>query len=131
MVRTIEVTSATELSSAQIKKIEKVFLSKHKGENVEFVYKIDKELIGGILVVDGDKYYDGTVRSQIDKINTDFKMSEVYVQAATVPKRRKSKPSADSASVKKTPAAAPEQLNAENIKAQTEKDLSDIVSRYN
>ncbi len=131
MVRTIEVTSATELSSAQIKKIEKVFLSKHKGENVEFVYKIDKELIGGILVVDGDKYYDGTVRSQIDKINTDFKMSEVYVQAATVPKRRKSKPSADSASVKKTPAAAPEQLNAENIKAQTEKELSDIVSRYN
>ncbi len=131
MVRTIEVTSATELSSAQIKKIEKVFLSKHKGENVEFVYKIDKELIGGILVVDGDKYYDGTVRSQIDKINTDFKMSEVYVQAATVPKRRKSKPSADSASVKKTPAVAPEQLNAENIKAQTEKELSDIVSRYN
>lgn len=131
MVRAIEVTSATELSSAQIKKIEKVFLSKHKGENVEFVYKIDKELIGGILVVDGDKYYDGTVRSQIDKINTDFKMSEVYVQAATVPKRRKSKPSADSASVKKTPAVAPEQLNAENIKAQTEKELSDIVSRYN
>ncbi|WP_251182035.1 F0F1 ATP synthase subunit alpha [Anaerocaecibacter muris] len=131
MVREIDVTSATELSSAQIKKIEKVFLSKHKGENVEFVYKIDKELIGGILVVDGDKYYDGTVRSQIDKINTDFKMSEVYVQAATVPKRRKSKPSADSASVKKTPAAAPEQLNAENIKAQTEKELSDIVSRYN
>lgn len=131
MVREIDVTSATELSSAQIKKIEKVFLSKHKGENVEFVYKIDKELIGGILVVDGDKYYDGTVRSQIDKINTDFKMSEVYVQAATVPKRRKSKPSADSASVKKTPAAAPEQLNAENIKTQTEKELSDIVSRYN
>ena len=81
--------------------------------------------------MDGDKYYDGTVRSQIDKINTDFKMSEVYVQAATVPKRRKSKPSADSASVKKTPAVAPEQLNAENIKAQTEKELSDIVSRYN
>ena len=131
MVREIDVTSATEQSSAQIKKIEKVFLSKHKGENVEFVYKIDKELIGGILVVDGDKYYDGTVRSQIDKINTDFKMSEVYVQAATVPKRRKSKPSADSASVKKTPAVAPEQLNAENIKAQTEKELSDIVSRYN
>ena len=131
MVREIDVTSATELSSAQVKKIEKVFLSKHKGENVEFVYKIDKELIGGILVVDGDKYYDGTVRSQIDKINTDFKMSEVYVQAATIPKRRKSKPSADSASVKKTPAAAPEQLNAENIKAQTEKELSDIVSRYN
>lgn len=131
MVREIDVTSATELSSAQIKKIEKVFLSKHKGENVEFVYKIDKELIGGILVVDGDKYYDGTVRSQIDKINTDFKMSEVYVQAATVPKRRKAKPSADSASVKKTPAVAPEQLNAENIKAQTEKELSDIVSRYN
>ena len=48
MVREIDVTSATELASAQIKKIEKVFLSKHKGENVEFVYKIDKELIGGI-----------------------------------------------------------------------------------
>ena len=104
MVREIDVTSATELSSAQIKKIEKDFsCPSTRAKNVEFVYKIDKELIGGILVVDGDKYYDGTVRSQIDKINTDFKMSEVYVQAATVPKRRKSKPSADSASVKKTP----------------------------
>ncbi|MDE6401309.1 MAG: F0F1 ATP synthase subunit delta, partial [Clostridiales bacterium] len=135
MTRAIEVTSATELSSAQIKKIEKVFLSKHKGENIEFVYKIDKELIGGILVVDGDKYYDGTVRSQIDKINTDFKMSEVYVQAATVPKRRKSKQrqssSADSARSETPTVAAPAQIDAEYIKSQTEKELSDIVSRYN
>ena len=134
MVRTIEVTSATELSSAQIKKIEKVFLSKHKGESVEFEYKIDQKLLGGILVVDGDKYYDGTVRSQIDKIGTDFKMSELYVQAATVPKRRKpkQKPVAEDRVDNAAPAPkAPPQLNAEYIKTQTEKELSDIVSRYN
>ena len=45
MVRTIEVSAATELTPALIKKIEKTFSSKHKGEQVEFVYKIDKELI--------------------------------------------------------------------------------------
>ncbi|MDE6294018.1 MAG: F0F1 ATP synthase subunit delta, partial [Clostridiales bacterium] len=64
----IQVSSAAELSAEQKRKIQDVFSSKHRGEKIEFVYSIDKELIGGILVVDGDKYYDGTLRSQIDNI---------------------------------------------------------------
>ena len=52
----IYVTSTAELSATEVKRVEKLFSAKHKGESVEFVYKIDKELLGGILVVDGDKF---------------------------------------------------------------------------
>ena len=78
----ITVSSAKPLTAAEQKKTEKIFSAKHKGKKVEFVYRIDKSLLGGILVVDGDKYYDGTVRSQIDKINPNYVMSERFVQAA-------------------------------------------------
>ena len=93
----IEVTSAAELSKKQTAEIEKVFSAKHKGEKIDFVYKIDKELIGGILVVDGDKYYDGTYRSQIDKIGAAFSLSDKYVEAATATKRKRAKKPAVSA----------------------------------
>ncbi|MCH5165152.1 MAG: F0F1 ATP synthase subunit alpha [Clostridiales bacterium] len=137
MNRIIEVTSAAELSHAQIEKIEKVFLSKHKskGEKIEFVYKIDKELIGGILVVDGDKYYDGTFRSQIDKLNKVFKTSEQYAVAAASSRRKRSKKQqqqADTLAQESEEQAPPQaaQLTAEYIKARTDKELSKTVSRY-
>ena len=133
MVRTIEVSSAAELTPALIKKIEKTFSSKHKGEQVEFVYKIDKKLIGGILVVDGDKYYDGTIRSQIDKINTSFKLDEKYVEAVSSPKRKRSKkPAKDSVEMQEPDEVipAPEELTADFIRRHTDKTLSKKVSRF-
>lgn len=131
--RNIEVTSAAELSLAQKKSVEKVFKSKHKGDEIVFVYKIDKELIGGILVVDGDKYYDGTMRSQIDKISTEFKTNEKYAEAAITPKRRRTKKTevvkqnnADNGEVTPAPAA----VDAAYIKTRTDKELSATVSRF-
>lgn len=127
MSRVIEVSSAEELTAEQTAKIEKVFSSKHKGEKIEFAYKIDKQLIGGILVVDGDKYYDGTVRSQIDKMATDFQLSEKYVEAAALPKRRKTK-KAESKSLPRED--IPQAITAEYIKRITDGELSKTVSDY-
>lgn len=130
MNRVIQVSSAAELSAEQIKRIEKVFSSKHKDEKVDFVYKIDKELIGGILVVDGDKYYDGTVRSQIDKMAESFQVSEEYVEAAATPKRRRTKKSSGEVTPKRKAAPAPENLTAEYIGSGTFAELSDKISGY-
>ncbi len=80
-VRKIEITSAKPLTQKETARIEKLFSSKHKGESVDFAYKIDKSVIGGILVVDGDKYYDGTLRSQVDKIDTDYIAAGKYAES--------------------------------------------------
>lgn len=128
MTEIIEVTSAAELSKKQTAEIEKIFSAKHKGEKIDFVYKIDKELIGGILVVDGDKYYDGTYRSQIDKIGAAFSLSDKYVEAAMAQKRKRAKkPVAESA-----PSAQPHgaSLTAERIKADIDDELSGKVKKY-
>ncbi|MBD5131645.1 MAG: F0F1 ATP synthase subunit alpha [Clostridiales bacterium] len=91
MARVIEVTSAVELNPSQIKKIEKVFSAKHKPEKVEFVYKIDRDILGGLLVVDGEDYYDGTMRSQLGTLNSQLHAEE----AAAPPKRRRGQKRAD------------------------------------
>lgn len=123
----IQVSSAAELSDEQKRKIQDVFCSKHRGEKVEFVYSIDKELIGGILVVDGDKYYDGTLRSQIDNISSAIRRSDSYVEAAT-PTRRKSAKSKDESFVHSD--GSSDNVNAEFIKERTDSELSGTVSRY-
>lgn len=126
---TIRVSSATELSDAQRKRLEKVFSAKHKGESLEFVYSIDKELIGGILVIDGDKYYDGTLRSQLERLGTHFRLGENFVQAST-PKRGKGKTSQKRES-ERPRKERPQNITAEYIKETTEEELAQTVTRYN
>ena len=129
MSAVIRVSSATELSAAQRKRLEKVFSAKHKGESVEFVYSIDKELIGGILVIDGDKYYDGTLRSQLERLGTHFKLGENYVQAAT-PKREKNKNPKKQESERRHQ-DVPQHITADYIRETTEEELSQTVAQYN
>lgn len=124
----IQVSSATELKDEQKRKIEQVFCAKHPNESVEFVYTIDKELIGGILVVDGDKYYDGTLRSQIDNIGSVFRHSDSYVEAATPKRRKKSKPKQNVAFDNKEDVAF--DGDAESIKTRTDNELARKVAHY-
>ena len=130
----IHVSSASELSAEQRGKLERVFSAKHSGADVGFDYKIDKELIGGILVVDGDKYYDGTLRSQIDKLATDFKLNEKYVEAASTAnsKRKKNKKASHTETVTYDDGVAPQiaQDTAEYIKLATDRDLAKTVKKY-
>lgn len=132
----IEVISAAPLTQEQIDKIEKVFSAKHKGEDVKFEYKIDQAILGGILVVDGGKYYDGTVRSQLDKIDPNYVMSEKFVKAAASSKSgsRKRRVSKNVKSEKTFEQAADLDENdadsALDIKAKTDKELSRMVTRF-
>ncbi|MDE6618448.1 MAG: F0F1 ATP synthase subunit alpha [Clostridiales bacterium] len=124
----IQVSSATELKDEQKRKIEHVFCAKHPNESVEFVYTIDKELIGGILVVDGDKYYDGTLRSQIDNIGSVFRHSDSYVEAAT-PKRRKKNSHRHSITTDNEEDIALDGAS-ESIKTRTDSELARKVAHY-
>ncbi|MDE5593380.1 MAG: F0F1 ATP synthase subunit delta, partial [Clostridiales bacterium] len=125
----IQVSSATELKDEQKRKLQQVFCAKHKGESVEFVYTIDKELIGGILVVDGDKYYDGTLRSQIDNIGSVFRHSDSYVEAAT-PKRRKKNNHKQSVADDYDETLGSDGVTAEYIKTRTDSELARKVAHY-
>lgn len=131
-VRTVSVSSACELSDAQKAKIEKFFSAKHVGEVLAFDYKIDKELIGGFLAVDGDKFYDGSVRAQIDRLGAEFKVSEKYAEASASPKRRRSKKNALSADGDEAPTAenASMPTSADEIKKRTDAELSRTVRRF-
>ena len=64
---TIRVISAKTLDDASKKKIETAFSKKHNGR-AEFVYETDGSLIGGVLVIDGNDYYDATVKGQLNNL---------------------------------------------------------------
>lgn len=68
----IRVISASELDSACKKAVEDVFIKKHILAKVIFEYEINAQLLGGLLVIDGDNYYDGTVRGQLSQIRRDI-----------------------------------------------------------
>lgn len=130
----ILVVSAKPLTSEQVKKTEKIFSAKHKNdaEKVEFVYNIDKDLLGGILVIDGDKFYDGTLRSQIDKIDPDYISSRQFVDEATSSKFRPASCSSSrkSGTKKKKTSSNAEKMNAAEIKNSVDKELSAGIADY-
>ena len=64
----IRVITADTLSEPERKKIEKKFSAKHPAEQVAFRYEIDKSVIGGVLVIDGDTFYDATLRRQLSSL---------------------------------------------------------------
>lgn len=67
---TIKVISALPLGDADRQKIERVFNKKFAKTPHEYAYSIDEKIIGGILVIAGDKYYDGTINGQLCKLST-------------------------------------------------------------
>ena len=66
-MRTIFVYSVSKLDKATCERIEKSFSSKHR-EETEFEYVLDPSLIGGILVIDGNDYYDSTIAGRLAKV---------------------------------------------------------------
>ena len=60
-----KVTSANELSDAQLKALEKS-LEKLTQRNVLLEAKVDKTLLGGVSAQIGSVVYDGSLRSQLD-----------------------------------------------------------------
>ena len=69
MDKLIKVFSAAELSPAEKKKIEEFVRGRSKKEAPGFSfsidYSIDPSLLGGVKIVDGDTYYDGSLKARL------------------------------------------------------------------
>lgn len=62
-----EVTSAVELSAEQRTKIEKDLKARY-GALLDITYKVDPEILGGLLVRVGDKVLDSTLRQRLNAV---------------------------------------------------------------
>ncbi len=67
-----EIISAFELDAAQRSELTKL-LEKHTGRKVRARVGLDKELIGGVRVVIGDKVIDASVRAQLSALESALK----------------------------------------------------------
>jgi F-type H+-transporting ATPase subunit delta len=67
-----EVHSAFELSKAQLADLQER-LEKRTGKKVRTRVRIDRELIGGVKLVLGDKVIDGSARAQLGALETALK----------------------------------------------------------
>lgn len=103
---TIKVISALPLSDKDRMKIEKVFNKKYPDASHEYAYSIDEKIIGGILVIAGDKYYDGSINGQLCKLSThavgEDTASKVTRVHAAATRKSKSKNAADKTATKTT-----------------------------
>jgi len=68
-----EVVSAFELDAAQTRDLESR-LEKRTGRKVKARVSLDRELIGGVKVVLGDKVIDGSARAQLGALETALKV---------------------------------------------------------
>lgn len=62
------VTSATELTAAQKKRIEEKLLSQTEYESFEITYSVDPALIGGMIVRIRDRVVDASVKSKLSRM---------------------------------------------------------------
>ena len=69
--RTVLVESATELSAAEKTKISQS-LSADYGQNLQFEYSINQDLLGGLRIKVGDDLLDGSVSGRIDRLSNAF-----------------------------------------------------------
>jgi F-type H+-transporting ATPase subunit delta len=65
------ITSATELSGAQVDAIKAEF-EKRTGKRIEPDPTVDSELIGGVVVQIGSVVYDGSIKSQLRRLRDDL-----------------------------------------------------------
>lgn len=62
----LTITTSVELTDSEKIDLEKRLIKKYCKFKTD--YHIDDALLGGIIIFDGDKVYDGSIRTQLDKI---------------------------------------------------------------
>ncbi|MCL2752022.1 MAG: F0F1 ATP synthase subunit delta [Firmicutes bacterium] len=72
----IRVVTPSALDAVTAQNVEAVFTGRHKGAVVSFVYELDPRYLGGILVIDGDDYYDATLSRQLSVIRQKLTSNE-------------------------------------------------------
>ena len=66
------VTSAVSLQDSQKEQIRQKLLQTMKYEEFEMIYKVDKNLIGGLIIRVGDRVVDSSIRSRIDNLSKEL-----------------------------------------------------------
>lgn len=69
----LTVTTAKPLTNEQRASAEKVFAEKYGAFTAEYI--VDDALIGGMIVFDGDKAYDGSIAKQLETMREKIKGS--------------------------------------------------------
>ena len=73
-----EVTTAAEVGASEQAKLGRT-LEEMTGKRVEFKFKTDPSLIGGVVTRIGSVVYDGSVRTQLQEIKEKLKQGETVV----------------------------------------------------
>ena len=63
----VNVTSAVELTSAQVKDLT-AGLHKKLGKDIELAFQVDPSLLGGITITIGSRHFDGSVAFKLSQI---------------------------------------------------------------
>ena len=80
-ISTVYLTTATELSEQQMADIKnKLLATSVTQDSIEFVTKIDPEIIGGYIVQIGDNLYDASVKHKLTQFKKEFIDNE-YIKA--------------------------------------------------
>jgi len=80
-ISTVHLTTATEMSEAQLEAIKKKLLAASVTENsIEFVTKTDPTIIGGFIAKIGDNLYDASVKHQLTQLKKEF-LENDYIKA--------------------------------------------------
>lgn len=61
----VEVTTANKLTSTSKKMIKEYVADKLKTKEVELSEKIDKNILGGLVIREGDRIFDGSLRGRL------------------------------------------------------------------
>jgi F0F1-type ATP synthase delta subunit len=61
-----KITITTNIELTKEKKAEIISQLEKKYGDADYVFHVDYEIIGGIMLFDGDKIYDGSIRTQLE-----------------------------------------------------------------
>ena len=78
-IGTAYVTSATELSEAQKKAVEKRLLETTKYVEFEMHYKVDAALVGGMVIRIGDRVVDSSIRTKLQDLTRELSKIQLKV----------------------------------------------------
>ena len=67
----LTVTTSSPLTEEKREEIEKVFAAKYRDFSVEYV--VNDAILGGMIVFDGDKVYNGSAAKQLERLREQLK----------------------------------------------------------
>ena len=64
----MKIVAAKELDESEIGNITEKYKKMYSADKVKFTFDVDKELLGGVKVIIGNKVYDGSLKTQLRRM---------------------------------------------------------------